>query len=135
MFLKKSMNPVNRTWLIYIWLFDYNNARPLLMFIICYFSVVSNAWLETLLTSIDFLPKDVIKREVIICNKVCFFSFAKDNVLITFKVVRLCYFSKAFCNPKERCVIFYTFLSKYVDLFTGPWYCHLQGSAFPASKL
>ena len=26
--------------------------------------VVSNAWLETLLTSIDFLPKDVIKREV-----------------------------------------------------------------------
>ncbi|XP_020626125.1 serine/threonine-protein phosphatase 4 regulatory subunit 4-like isoform X2 [Orbicella faveolata] len=28
-------------------------------------TVVSNAWLETLLTSIDFLPKDVIKREVL----------------------------------------------------------------------
>ncbi|CAH3168182.1 unnamed protein product [Porites evermanni] len=28
-------------------------------------TVVSNAWLQTLLTSIDFLPKDVIKREVL----------------------------------------------------------------------
>ncbi|KAL9957888.1 hypothetical protein ACROYT_G034843 [Oculina patagonica] len=28
-------------------------------------TVVSNAWLDTLLTSIDFLPKDVIKREVL----------------------------------------------------------------------
>lgn len=28
-------------------------------------TVVANAWLETLLTSIDFLPKDVIKREVL----------------------------------------------------------------------
>lgn len=27
--------------------------------------VVSNAWLNTLLTSIDFLPKDVIKREIL----------------------------------------------------------------------
>lgn len=28
-------------------------------------TVVSNAWLQTLLTSIDFLPKDVIKREIL----------------------------------------------------------------------
>lgn len=28
-------------------------------------NVVANSWLETLLTSIDFLPKDVIKREVL----------------------------------------------------------------------
>jgi len=33
-----------------------------------FISVVSNAWLETLLTSIDFLPKDVIKREVSFFN-------------------------------------------------------------------
>ena len=29
-----------------------------------FLAVVANSWLETLLTSIDFLPKDVIKREV-----------------------------------------------------------------------
>lgn len=29
-----------------------------------FIAVVANSWLETLLTSIDFLPKDVIKREV-----------------------------------------------------------------------
>ena len=32
--------------------------------IIHFIAVVANSWLETLLTSIDFLPKDVIKREV-----------------------------------------------------------------------
>lgn len=45
-----------------------------------FIAVVANSWLETLLTSIDFLPKDVIKREVDAYLLIKSFTF--DNTLV-----------------------------------------------------
>lgn len=43
----------------------FSDQRPVLMFLLMYLLlVVSNAWLETLLSAINALPKETIKQEV-----------------------------------------------------------------------